>query len=152
MSSEQEGEKGFRIVDKRGGPSTGSGSPRAKSRGGEKEPLKAEAPQEGEKAAAADQSSGEEAQALESVDVYGVLRYCIALLHSHAWQSMGLVPSPVTQKIERDMEQARIAIDCAGFLAERLEPKAEPEERASLRSLLTDLRLNFARQQERPTE
>lgn len=138
MSGEQEGEKGFRIVDKRGA-------------GGDKKPTEPEAPTEQEKQASEGPQPGGEAQAVEAVDVYGVLRYCIALLHSHAWQTMGLVPNPVTNQIERDLEQARVAIDCLGFLAEKLESKADAEERASLRGLLTDLRINFAHQQERAT-
>jgi hypothetical protein len=139
MSADQEGEKGFRIVDKRGASA-------------EKEPAQPQEPQEEERPAAGESQAGEPAEEAEAVDVYGVLRYCIALLHTHAWQSMGLVPNPVTQKIERDMEQARVAIDCLNFLVERLDPNVGPEERRSLRGLLTDLRINFARQQERSSQ
>lgn len=134
---EKEGEKGFRIVDKPGGAA-------------KEEPAGPEEQAQQAGAAAQQPLTGEEGERVEAVDVYGVLRYCIALLHSQAWQNMGLVTNPATQRVERDMEQARVAIDCIGFMAEKLQPKASEEERRSLRNLLTDLRLNFARQQEQP--
>jgi len=131
-------EKGFRIVDRRGAAPEGeeAGAPAA-----EQAPQGAEA-QEPEEFAEDVEGAGE----VEPVDVYGVLRYCIALLQSHAWQAMGLVPNPVTNRIERDLEQAKVAVDCVGFLVQQLEPKTTPEELPHLRSLLSDLRINFARQ------
>jgi hypothetical protein len=138
MSSEdnqEKEEKGFRVVDKRGGAAEQGEAASSKS----EQPAQAEA-----------QDQPEGAEQVEAVDVYGVLRYCIAMLQSHAWQAMGLVPNPVTNKIERNLEQAKVAIDCVGYLAQQLEPKAQPQELPHLRSLLSDLRVNFARQKSQP--
>jgi len=83
----------------------------------------------------------------QPMDVWGLLRYCILLLHSHAWQSMGLVPNPATGKVNKDLEQARVAIDAVSYLVSQLEGKLFGQELRDLRSMLSDLRLNFVQQQ-----
>ena len=89
------------------------------------------------------------AEASAPVTVYDLLRYTIGLLHSHAWQSMGLVPNPATKSIVRDMGQARVAIDCVAFLLTKLEPAIKPAERNERERLLSDLRMNFVEQSTR---
>jgi len=133
QDNQEKEEKGFRIVDKRGGS----------VEQGEAASSESEQPEQA-------QEQPEGAEPVEAVDVYGVLRYCIAMLQSHAWQAMGLVPNPLTNKIERNLEQAKVAVDCVGFLVQQLEPKAQPHELPHLRSLLSDLRINFARQKSQP--
>jgi len=98
-----------------------------------------------------DEKGGGQAQPAEEqaqpMDVWGLLRYCILLLHSHAWQSMGLVPNPATGKVSKDLEQARVAIDAVSYLVSQLEGKLFGQELRDLRSMLSDLRLNFVQQQ-----
>lgn len=86
-------------------------------------------------------------QTLPDMDVWGVLQYCFILLHSQAWQAMGLVPDPATHTIKRDLEQARVAIDTASFIVSQLEPKLESKEQRNLRAMLSDLQINFVNQQ-----
>lgn len=80
------------------------------------------------------------------VTVQGVLRFSIEMLSNRAWVSMGLSPNPMTGKIERDLDEARRAIDVLGALAPHVEAGAEPQEKRDLRNLLADLRVNFLRQ------
>jgi len=133
-----EEEQGFRVVDKRGA-APGAEEPAA--------PATEQAAQGGPSEAEDESGEGfEGAEQVEPIDVYGVLRYCIALLQGHAWQAMGLVPNPINNKIERDLDQAKVAVDCVAYLVQQLEPGAAPDELPGLRSLLSDLRINFARQ------
>lgn len=80
------------------------------------------------------------------VTVQGVLRFSVEMLSNRAWVSMGLSPNPMTGKIERDLDEARRAIDVLGALAPHVEAGAEPQEKRDLRNLLADLRVNFLRQ------
>lgn len=81
------------------------------------------------------------------LDTYTLMRAFIGLLANQAWQDIGLVMNPQTQKIEKNIERAKTAIDCIAFLIEKLEPQLQNEEKEKLRSLLTDLQLNFVQQQ-----
>lgn len=93
---------------------------------------------------------GKEEEALPPLDVYALLRYCIGLLHGHAWQSMGLIVNPATKQATKDLEQARMAIDCVAFMVSQLEAKADDQERKQLQSLVGDLRMNFIQQSPAP--
>lgn len=90
--------------------------------------------------------AGEEVQ---PVNVYGILGYCIALLQAHAWQSMGLLPNPATRTIAKDMEQARTAIDSIAALMPLMEGRIPGAEMRQLRTMLSDLQMNFVSQQAR---
>jgi hypothetical protein len=95
------------------------------------------------------QDMTEEAQGASapSLEVWGVLRYCLALLHSQSWQALGLVPNPATGKIEKDLAQAQVAIDAVGYLAKQLEAKLTGPELREMRNLVADLKMNFVNQQ-----
>jgi hypothetical protein len=103
-----------------------------------------------------DQTSPEEhpssARAAEPVDAPGLIRWCISLLAAHAWQSMGLLPNPGTNKIERNLTDARLAIDAAAALVEQVKPRLDDAARREMDALLTDLRVNFVEQQARETQ
>lgn len=82
-------------------------------------------------------------------DVYSVLALFLGELRNLAWLRMGLVANPGTGQIERDMTQARIAIDTVAFLATKIEPVVPPEERLPLKALVSDLQVNFVEQSKR---
>ena len=84
-----------------------------------------------------------------AVDAAGVLRWCIGVLAASAWQALGLIPNPTTNKIERNLDDARLAIDAVAVLAEQLKPRLTDSERRELETLLTDLRVNFVEQKAR---
>jgi len=90
-------------------------------------------------------ATGEQA----AIDVYSLLQWMIGLLHQHAWQSMGLVPNPATGKIERDLSQAKVAIDCVAFMVNQVLPHVPSQVQRELRATLSDLQLNFVTQSQR---
>ena len=70
----------------------------------------------------------------------------LGLIHSFqsaAMQQMGKVPNPFTDKIERDMMQARLSIDMLEMLEERTAGNLTGEEARFLKHVLTELRLNY---------
>lgn len=85
----------------------------------------------------------------EPLDAPGLLKWCISLLAAHAWQSMGLILDPSTNKIARNLGDARLAIDAAGVLVDQVRPRLDDAERREMAALLADLRINFVEQQAR---
>jgi|GEM_PF-1169167 len=83
---------------------------------------------------------------MELPDIYAVLLEFLGILRSHAWLRMGLVPNPATGRVERDLSQAKVAIDTVGHLISQLEVVVAPEERLPLRALLSDLQIQFVEQ------
>jgi hypothetical protein len=82
-----------------------------------------------------------------SLDVYQLLGLFIGVLSEQAWQYIGRRVRPASQKVEKDMPRAKVAIDCISYMIERLEPQASDAENNKLRALLADLQINFVRQQ-----
>ncbi|MFB3881969.1 MAG: DUF1844 domain-containing protein [Armatimonadota bacterium] len=96
--------------------------------------------------AAADEKSegaGEPTEPPVPLDVYTVLRVSIAQLESIAWQMMGLRPDPFTSQVRKDLDQARLAIDAATALVDKLTPHIQKTEAREYQTVLTNLRLNF---------
>lgn len=75
--------------------------------------------------------------------VYELILYAFNLLTGYAWQAMGYVVNPTTGKTEVNLEEAKIAIDCADFLAGKLSTHVEPEVRKEVERVLRDLKLNY---------
>jgi len=82
----------------------------------------------------------------ERIDATALVLTCVSLLAAKAWEAMGLVPDPVTKKIERHLEDAQVAIDAAAALVEIVRGRVSDAERRDLETLLTNLRLNFVEQ------
>ncbi len=76
-----------------------------------------------------------------------LVRWCVSLLATSAWQAMGLIPDPSTQRVERNLDDARLAIDAISALLETLRSRLPDVERREIETLLTNLRLNFVEQQ-----
>ena len=76
-------------------------------------------------------------------DVYMISQMMISLMANSAWQHLGLIPDPRTKKIEKNMNQARIAIDTISFLFDKIENELEKEPAKEIRNLLSNLRVNF---------
>lgn len=94
-------------------------------------------------------NSEDEAKAVEEqlADTASLLRWMIGVLGGSAWQNMGLVPNPASKKVERNLDDARLAIDAVASLIEHLKPRVDEHERRELDTLLANLRLNFVEQQ-----
>lgn len=84
---------------------------------------------------------------IASIDIYPLLGIFINILSEQAWQFMGLRVRPATQKIEKDMDRARIAIDCVAYMIDKIDSQLTDVEKPKMRGLLTDLQINFIRQQ-----
>jgi hypothetical protein len=85
----------------------------------------------------------------ELPNIYSVLAMFMGELRNLAWLRMGLVANPGTGQIERDLPQAKVAIDTVAFLASQLEPMLAPEERLPLKAHVSDLQINFVEQSKR---
>ncbi len=92
---------------------------------------------------AAEQS---EQQQIAILNVPQAILFSIGVLSELAWQKMGLHINPITRQIEPDMKQARLAIDTIAMLVEMVREWVDEREYDSLRTLLANLRLNFAEQ------
>lgn len=137
---EEESEEGFVFSDRRRTPAPEAPAPSA--------PVEIAEP-EGE--AYDDQAIEDDGEPMGGLpDVYSVLALFLQELRSLAWLRMGLVANPSTGQIERDLDQAKIAIDTVEFLAKQLEPAVAPEERLPLKALVSDLQINFVEQSKRP--
>jgi hypothetical protein len=82
---------------------------------------------------------------ITSLDTYDLLSFFISILSAQTWQHTGLRVKPGTDKTQKDLERAKVAIDCAAFLMEKLEPHVEDKDREALKGLLADLQINYAR-------
>ena len=70
----------------------------------------------------------------------------LGLIHSFqaaAMQQMGKTVNPFTEKIERDLMQARLSIDMLEMLQERTSGNLTGEDSRFLTHVLTELRLNY---------
>lgn len=90
----------------------------------------------------------EPAETAERVPLHApdLLRWCVSLLATSAWQAMGLIPDPATNKVERNLDDARLAIDATASLIDHLRPRLLDLERREFDTLLANLRLNFVEQ------
>jgi len=133
-----EDEEHFEFVDKRGTGSAGDASAGARSDSGQTE---------------AGGSSGEEPDGagkhprLAAADR---MLMCLDILHQGAWIALGLVEDPNTQKIEKNLTEAKALIDAVAALAENVEAFVDESARRELRNLVTTLRMNFVNQSRRP--
>lgn len=64
-------------------------------------------------------------------------------LHATTMVALGKIMNPLTQKIDRNLEQARFTIDMLGMLEAKTEGNRTQEETKALKAILTELRLNY---------
>ena len=79
-------------------------------------------------------------------DTYGLVKNVIASLGQQAWINLGIQPNPITKKIEKDLKQAKLAIDCTVSLCEIMKQYSSPKEKIELDTLVQNLQLNFVQQ------
>ena len=80
------------------------------------------------------------------LDIYQLLELFVMLLSEQAWRYMGLRVNPRTNEIKKELGKAHVAIDCIIFLVDKMEPKLAGAEKERLRSLITDLQINYVQQ------
>ncbi|MBI5574108.1 MAG: DUF1844 domain-containing protein [Elusimicrobia bacterium] len=64
-------------------------------------------------------------------------------LSAAAMQQMGKISNPITNKIEKNLEQAKVSIDIIEMLVEKTKGNLTVEENKFITSTLSDLQLNF---------
>lgn len=133
-------DKGFEVVDKR-------------KTGAEEEAEPAEEPEASEPTEeippTEEETRDHEEHAREATkpaDVYTIITWMIGMLASSAWQTMGLQVAPGAHEIEKDLDQAKLAIDCVMALADRVSPHLDETGRRELRGVISDLQINFVNQ------
>lgn len=60
-----------------------------------------------------------------------------------AMQQMGKLMNPITQKVERDLEQARMSIDMLGMLKEKTKGNLNENEAKLIDHVLFELRMSY---------
>jgi hypothetical protein len=98
-----------------------------------------------------DEITNEAQAAMEELmprDVYTLLKVLITTLAQQAWIFMGLQMNPFTNSVTKDIVQAKLAIDSAIVLLEKLSEHLEPAERQEYQTIIQNLQLNFFQQSE----
>jgi len=83
---------------------------------------------------------------LTAVELDDLLGLFIGILSEKAWQYMGIRLAPGKSEVEKDMVKAKSAIDCVAFLTEKIAPSLSSDDVRRLRSMVTDLQLNYVKQ------
>jgi hypothetical protein len=65
------------------------------------------------------------------------------IFYSSAMVSMGKLKNPATDKIERNMEQAKQAISILELIKDKTRNNLNDSQQRTIEGLLTELRLNF---------
>ena len=78
--------------------------------------------------------------------------HLIAMFQGAAMQQMGKLPNPVTQKIERDLEQSKMSIDMLDMLKEKTAGNLSSTEQDILDKMLFELHMNFVEESGKPDE
>jgi hypothetical protein len=83
---------------------------------------------------------------ISSLDINQLIEVFVMLLSEKAWRYIGLRVDPRTNKIDKDLSKAHVAINCIISLVEEIEPNIDNAEKERLRTLITDLQINYAEQ------
>jgi hypothetical protein len=134
-------DEGFEVVDKRR-VNAGNTPQEVDEPGGE---AAAETPEATSSSAETPGSAGRE-PTLPPLTAQEMIGLYIGQLQEIAWSRMGLTPNPTSGTIERDLADARLAIDCAADLVGRIMPLVDAATRRELETMLANLRLNFVQQ------
>jgi hypothetical protein len=75
----------------------------------------------------------------------------VLMFQAAAMQHLGKLKNPVTDKVERDLEQAQFAIDTLDMLANKMKGNLKAEEERLLLSVLQELKLNYVDEKSKPS-
>ena len=88
-------------------------------------------------------AAGTQGIPLAALSASDLLSWVLSLLAAKAWEGMGLVASPLTSKVEKNLDEARLAIDAYAAVLDVVRTRTEESPRREMENLLTTLRLNF---------
>jgi len=69
-----------------------------------------------------------------------------------AYHQMGKIASPMTGKVERNLEQAQNSIDILGMIQEKTRGSLSESEQKMIDNILYELRMNFLEEQKKEKE
>ena len=126
-------------------PEPPAGSPAGASPGVGHQPAEPPPPEPGPDAAATGSAEAGASQAvpLAALTTSDLVHSFLSLLALKAWEGMGLVPNAVTGKTQKNLDDARLAIDAYAAVFEILRSHIDEGPRRDMENLLTTLRLNF---------
>ncbi|MBN2620194.1 DUF1844 domain-containing protein [candidate division WOR-3 bacterium] len=81
----------------------------------------------------------------EPIKVKDYIYLNMLTLEGKAWAYMDLIAHPETQKHQKDMAQAKLAIDTIDALFRIIEGHLNDDQKKDLQTRLTNLRLNFVK-------
>ncbi len=81
----------------------------------------------------------------QPADVYDLLRFTLGVFLNQAWIHLGIRAAPGTTETVTDLPKARVAIDTAVLLFDKLKPQLTEQETKEIELELSNLRINFAR-------
>ncbi|MGB9663479.1 MAG: DUF1844 domain-containing protein [Ignavibacteria bacterium] len=67
----------------------------------------------------------------------------ILQFQTSAWIGLGKIPNPITQKIERDLVAAKLAIDMIDMIKAKTKGNLSEEEERFITQVSKDLKLNY---------
>jgi Domain of unknown function (DUF1844). len=67
----------------------------------------------------------------------------IMTFQAAAMQQMGKIKNPISDKIERDLQQAQLSIDILDMLEEKTKGNLSDDESRFLKGILQELKLNY---------
>lgn len=67
----------------------------------------------------------------------------ILQFQTSAWIGLGKLPNPITQKIERDLEAAKLAIDMLDMIKAKTKGNLSDEDDRLITQISKDLKLNY---------
>ena len=77
------------------------------------------------------------------LSVYDVLVVMTDQLAAIAWQKLGLQPDPLSGQVQKNLEEAKVAIDLTSHLASFVQPRLDEDDKRQLHNLIRDLRINY---------
>ena len=81
-----------------------------------------------------------------------LFHHLVAMFQTLALQQLGKLVNPITGKLERDLQQAKITIDMLQMLKDRTTGNLEQSEQMVLDRALLELQMNFVDEKQRPEE
>ncbi len=96
--------------------------------------------------AAGAQTTQEQAEQMSLPKVYDLIQFMVGMLAEQAWVRMGIRLAPGQKEPEKDLVQAKVAIDTIVFMVDRIAQYLDDNDRRTLRALVSDLQINFVKQ------
>jgi hypothetical protein len=78
--------------------------------------------------------------------------YLVGTFQSSAWIALGKMKSPVTDKIERNLDQASFYIDLLDMMQTKMEGNLSEYEEQMLINTVSELKMNFIEEQKKPEQ